>query len=230
MIISHKYKFIFIKTHKTAGSSLEMALGKLCGEHDVVTHMETNLDTGVPRNYHSNERLGELYDRSKWVRKLISKHSPLLGQYYYEHMPAWRVKALVGDEIWSTYYKFCFERNPWDKVVSYYLWKAYGQQRKMPSFSDYVINKSHRLPVDSRLYFEGDQLLVDCVYEFRDLSDAVTDIRERLGIDVREPLPKEKTGIMPDRKPYQDYYDEKTRSQVARLFEKEIKLMGYTFD
>lgn len=25
MIISHQYKFIFIKTHKTAGSSMEMA-------------------------------------------------------------------------------------------------------------------------------------------------------------------------------------------------------------
>ena len=42
MIISHRYKFIFIKTHKTAGSSMEMALGPLCGPDDIITSMETN--------------------------------------------------------------------------------------------------------------------------------------------------------------------------------------------
>ena len=37
MLISHKYKFIFIKTMKTAGSSVEIELGKIMGDDDVVT-------------------------------------------------------------------------------------------------------------------------------------------------------------------------------------------------
>ena len=37
MIVSHKYRFIFLKTKKTAGTSIELALTKLCSEDDIVT-------------------------------------------------------------------------------------------------------------------------------------------------------------------------------------------------
>ena len=36
MIVSHAHKFIFIKTKKTAGTSLEIALSKYCGAEDVL--------------------------------------------------------------------------------------------------------------------------------------------------------------------------------------------------
>ena len=61
MIISHRYKFIFIKTHKTAGSSMEMALGPLCGPDDIIAPMESNIGTGIPRNYHEDTFLGRGY-------------------------------------------------------------------------------------------------------------------------------------------------------------------------
>jgi hypothetical protein len=37
MIISHKHKFIFLKTRKTASTSTEFALNEICGPEDVVT-------------------------------------------------------------------------------------------------------------------------------------------------------------------------------------------------
>jgi hypothetical protein len=229
MIVSHKYRFIFIKTHKTAGSSLEMALGALCGPEDIISHMETNLASGVPRNYGPTGRLGAYYNRYKMVRKLVHRHSPRLGAYYYEHMPAWRVRELVGEQVWSGYFTFCVERNPWDKVVSYYLWKAEGQGRRMPGFRDYVLRKTHRLPTDASLYFDDGEPLVDEVYEFRRLGAMLADLQRRLGVPIEEPLPREKTGIASERRPYTTYYDDETQEVVAQAFAREIRLMGYRF-
>ncbi|RYD19365.1 MAG: hypothetical protein EOP88_19280, partial [Verrucomicrobiaceae bacterium] len=168
MIISHRYKFIFIKTHKTAGSSMEMALGPLCGPDDIITSMETNEGTGIPRNYHADTLIGRNYAKSRLLRKVIDRRSPLLGPWYWEHMPATRVRELVGEDIWNSYHKFCFERNPWEKVVSYYNWKKYGQEKDTPPFKEYILTKPHRLPRDGDLYFHGETCLMDEVHDYKD--------------------------------------------------------------
>ena len=201
MIISHKYRFIFIKTHKTAGSSIEMALAPLCDQGDIVTTMESNIHTNVPRNFHGESLVERCYARSRYFRKLIDRNSKLLAHWYYEHMPAWRVRELIGEDVWNSYYKFCFERNPWDKVVSYYLWKKFGQQRAVPGFDEYVTQKTHRLPHDGNLYLDGDRLMVDEVFQFSDLRTDFQRFCDHLGIPFSGDLPREKTGIQVERKP-----------------------------
>lgn len=229
MIVSHRHRFIFVKTHKTAGSSLEVALARECGDDDIVSHMEDNIASGLPRHYGPTSALGPLYNRHKLVRKLVSRHSPLLGAFYYEHMAARRIRELIGQDIWDSYFTFCFERNPWDKVVSYYLWKKHGQQKPMLPFDEYIARKPHRLPRDSDLYWDDDGVMVDRVFEFRNLSAALADLRERLGLALPEPLPREKTGVAVERRPYVEYYSDRSREAVADLFQREINLMGYEF-
>lgn len=229
MIISHRYKFIFIKTHKTAGSSMEMALAPLCGPEDIVTPMESNLHTDIPRNYHEDKPLARAYAKSKFVRKLLNRHSPLLGKWYYEHMPATRVRELVGPEIWGSYHKFCFERNPWAKVVSYYNWKKFGQQRGMPSFSDYVLRKTHRMPLDARLYFDGETCLMDETIDFEGFTSSFAALCNRLGIPFDGRMPKEKTNITSKPVDYHDFYDDDTKAKVAECFAREIKHFDYRF-
>ena len=230
MIISHQYKFIFVKTHKTAGSSMELALGPLCGPDDIVTPIRTEGNAGNPRNYYAKTLLGRAYAKSRWFRKCLNRHSPLLGPWYYEHMPASRIRELVGEDIWRSYYKFCFERNPWQKVVSYYNWKKFGQERRVPPFRDYVLRKSHRLPRDAAMYFAGAVCLLDEVHDYEGFQQKFSAICTRLGIPFDGVMPREKTGIRREKSNYQDYYDAETRGKVAELFAREIKLLSYTFD
>lgn len=229
MIISHRYKFIFIKTHKTAGSSMEMALGPLCGPDDIITSMEDNEHTGVPRNYHANTALGRAYAKSRLLRKIIDRRSPLLGPWFWEHMPATRVRELVAADVWNTYHKFCYERNPWEKVVSYYNWKKHGQGRSIPDFKTYVMTKTRRLPCDGDLYFDGGNCLMDEVLDYNGFLGSFAALCQRLAIPYDGVMPREKTGVKQEKQDYREYYDDETRDKIASLFPREIKLMGYRF-
>ena len=58
MIASRKHNFIIIKTMRTAGTSVELALGPYCGPRDVITPISISVDlqrlqdNGVtPRNF-----------------------------------------------------------------------------------------------------------------------------------------------------------------------------------
>ncbi len=229
MIVSHTYRFIFIKTHKTAGSSMEMALGPLCGEGGIVTPMESNAGTGIPRNFHPDTFFGRAYASSRMLRKFIARDSGLVNPWFFEHMPASRVRELVGDEVWNSYHKFCFERNPWDKVVSYYNWKKFGQGRKLPDFKTWVMQKTHRLPMDAKLYFDGESCMMDEVLEYDGFLGRFKDLCEKLEIPYDGNMPREKTNITEEKVHYPDYYDEETKAKVAFEFRREIALMGYRF-
>ena len=54
MILSHKHKFIFIKTKKTASTSLEIVLSKLCGKDDIITPVSELTWTGQIRRFEKN--------------------------------------------------------------------------------------------------------------------------------------------------------------------------------
>lgn len=207
-----------------------MALGPLCSPDDIITSMEDNEHTGVPRNYHTDSLIGRAYAKSRMVRKVISRTSPLLGAWYWEHMPAARVRELIGEKTWRSYHKFCFERNPWEKVVSYYNWKKNGQGKSLPPFREYVLEKSHRLPRDGDLYFDGEVCLMDEVIDYRGFLDSFSRLCEKLEIPYDGKMPREKTGVKQEKSgDYRDYYDEETRARIAELFSREIELMDYRF-
>jgi hypothetical protein len=46
MIVSHEHKFIYLKTKKTAGTSIELALSRLCGPDDIITPL-TKIDEAL---------------------------------------------------------------------------------------------------------------------------------------------------------------------------------------
>ena len=93
MIISHKHKFIFIKPQKTAGTSVELLLSRICGPEDVITPLGYDPNPNVreenhakpPQKYHrkkpfKNSKMRELY----WYLRKGEK--PNLN--YWEHLKA----------------------------------------------------------------------------------------------------------------------------------------------
>ncbi len=121
MIVSHRYRFIFIKTRKTAGTSVEIALSKYCGPDDIVTEIEAE-DEALRRRLgyrgpQNHRKPLHRYGAHDWWRLVRARRRAVR---YWNHMGFRDVRRLVPAEVWNGYFKFCFERNPWSKALSFY--------------------------------------------------------------------------------------------------------------
>ena len=227
MIISHKYKFIFLKTQKTAGTSIEIALSKYCGADDIITPVspedeKTRRGLGYPgpQNYLSIWDHGVLCVAKRLLR---GGKKPR----FYNHISAKKVKANIGEQVWNSYYKFCFERNPWDRIVSQYYWRYRSEPR--PTISEFVGSKS---PLCLKrkgfeLYTIDGQVAVDKVCRFENLSEELEVIRKQFGIPEKLELPVAKSGFRKDKRSYRDILGKEEKMKIAELFRDEINLMGY---
>lgn len=230
MILSHKHKFIFLKTNKTAGTSVEIALSRFCGNNDVITPIDpedekTRHDLGYPgpRNY-----LAPLWDYGP--RDVVDAVRHRTGKRrFFNHMTAREVRGLVGDRIWNDYYKFCFERNPWDRVISLYYWRNKTEPR--PAIRDFVASEAPLLLKRKGFdvyTIEGD-VAVDRVGLFEQLAEHLEEIRTRLGLPEPLMLPRAKTSFRTDKRQYRELLDEKSRKRIETLFREEIAWFGYRF-
>ncbi len=228
MIISHKYKFIFIKTNKTAGTSVEIALSKYCTPGDIITPISDvdeshrkELNYLGAQNYKADIKKYNLFDFAKFFLMRKEKMS------FYNHMSASEVKALVGEDVWSNYYKFCIERNPYDKLASHYYWVNRKEPR--PAFAEYFNSKKPKI-LKTRgidLYTIDGEVVLDKICKYENLKDELEEVRTRLGIPCELELPMAKSGFK--KKPYKELIGEQEKKKIVHMFEKELQLFNYSF-
>lgn len=227
MIISHRHQFIFIKTHKTAGTSIEIALSRFCGPDDVITAISSYdemtrrqlgypgpQNTLVPRHKHS------------WLE---SFHTARTGTptRFYNHAGASYIRKHIETPVWDSYFKFCFERNPWDKAVSLYYWRDYS--RSYATVADFIRSRKARRIRDWKMYADGSGIVVDRVYKYEDMTNALADIRDRLNLPQTPTLPDAKGGHRGDKRHYRELLADKERDRIARLCAPEIAHFNYAW-
>lgn len=240
MIISHRNRFIFVKTGKTAGTSLKVALAASCGEEDVVTPTMDPRHDLRPRNYRGLVNpLPELRTAARagiTVRALGLKEVVRERRRFGGHTPAWLIRHRAPRE-WAGYLTFCVERNPWEKVVSGWSWvrTAHGQDLELDAYLDFIEAQAasgHHgtgaCPYNYPNYTDPltGEVIVDRILRYERLGQDLADLMEELSLPVPD-LPM----IYGDRRRSGSAAETLTRSQIDRvseLFAAEIELHGYT--
>ena len=229
-MVCHDFKTIFIHIPKTAGQSIETVFLEKLGlswnnRMPLLLLPNTNLELGPPRLAH------------------LTAH-----EYVFYHY--------LSNDLFTSYFKFSFVRNPWDRSVSLYRYMGYSSIIKFQTFVERYLSKM----VESKYYFckpqinfltdnEGN-LCVDFVGRFENLQQDFNAICSKINFPSTE-LPHLNKSInlsnfenkfsafkkgwidfsfyKPSYTNYKDYYNSKTESLIADLYQSDIKAFGYRF-
>lgn len=221
MIVSHRHRFVFVKTRKTAGTSIEIALSRHCGPDDVVTSV-------TPDDESLRRREGGVGPQNTRIRPPSgSRSSAGDPARFYNHMPAVDIRRALTAECWSAYRTFTVERNPWEKAVSLYFWRTKDLNPR-PGFSEFLRAVDVRLLSNWHLYTHRHTLLVQHVLRHESLDDDLTQWWSELGLDGTPDLPSAKSGVRPD-VDWRALYSDTDVAVVAQACTQEIEHFDYEF-
>jgi len=207
MVISHKHKFIFIKTTKVGGTSLELFLDKVCSKEDVFTpYWNKEKDLNFRNNRALFNPFPEILERKKYEGFKLKKmlHNTLSDfktrNKFFENIPAWQLKNRIPKNIWDDYLIFTIERNPWDKCVSrYYHSKGifepkYKKELTFKMWFDYFVNRIENPWVTTAWGSEApynypryanpwtNELLVNKICRYEQLEDDLSEVFNTLNV------------------------------------------------
>ena len=218
MLLSHRYRFIYTKTKKTAGTSVESYFEPFCmaeGEWTARHFREEYVsDSGI-----IGLRGARPASKCRW----------------WHHMPASLIRKRVGEETWQQYFKFCVVRNPYEKAVSAFYFRrgrTLGEDSSLATarteFEHWLAAKGP--PMDKNKYLIQGQFCLDDVVRYESLREGLERICDRLGV-AWEPdrLPSFKAGIRPPGITAKDLYTEKSREIVRQAYQFELDYFGYSF-
>lgn len=215
MLVSHRHKFIYLKTTNTGGTSVEMALQNLAS----------------PSNIEVKERLVEPIVSNDGI--IGARGAGANTKDWFNHMPASAVREKISDEIWTEYFKFCVLRNPWEKTFSWFKLsqkpsKSLSIDQLKSEFRSRLL-ETRKIMRDFHIYSIKGIPVMDGYIRHSRLADDLSAVCDRLQVAIDDiPLLKKSEPLKIQ--DYHEFYDEETRAHVADIYAPEIELFGWTFE
>lgn len=177
----------------------------------------------------------------------ISINASLFGNLGSGHAPIWRFYDFITEDRFSKYFKFTIVRNPWDRLLSAFMFLKNGginasdrtwsnvHLKKFTNFETFVrewVNDKniysyiHFVPQNYFLCIDNSRPLVDFIGYYENIEEDFQYIAQKIGIKTT--LKKLNTNTVKGN--YVDYYSDETSAIVEKVYKKDIKMFGYKFD
>lgn len=206
MILSWRHNFLFLKTAKTAGTSVEADLAGLVEDEAIVTPITPPIASHVPRNF--------AHPAGNFVN----------------HMRASDVRDRIGAEAFAGLFKFCIEREPVSKCISHFHMLKHAQATAADyadvSWDDYC--RAGNFPVEILRYAEranaGFRMLVDRVLPYETMAQDLPELLEARGVKGFRLQTRAKSEFSHDRLVSKDDVTDEQRKTIYRAFRKSLQL------
>lgn len=225
MLVSHRHTFIYTKTAKTGGTSVESFFERFC------------MPDGAWKQMHA---------RDQYISRegIIGHRNAVIppGTTWWNHMPAAEIRHKLGSATWNDYFKFCVIRNPFEKCISsfYDLGKEYTAKPEQieelqheglsPEQIRFICYLQQHLPIDRDNYMIDGNFSLDAVIRYEELESDIQKICDRIGVCYRRKhLPHFKQGIRPREATVGALYTTRSRELVEKGFAFELDFFGYRF-
>ena len=232
MIVSYLHNFIFIKTKKTGGTALEVALAPCCGPADIITpfgptdEMQRSANGLIPRNFSSDPAAEQKLREAVQNRMRKVYRSAKRAGDFASHMRAAEIKRRLSPDFWDRAHKFTVERHPYEKAVSGAYFN-YEEKRDGPlaSHLDAFIRRGTYRTFE--FYAIDGKPVVDEFLRHETLAQDLKRLADQLGFSVAEELPRMKGRSRADRRPAQEILSEEQKQIVRQVCREEFELLGY---
>lgn len=228
MLISHRKKFIYTKTGRSASFSVEVYFQPCCyleGQCPEITQATAQYEGNV----------GIVGFRGKRTRGDNVK--------WWGHMPAERIYSLIGPEIWNSYFKFTTIRNPFDHMIShFYLHMGHVRSTMSPEkFEVYCaargtndIEKFRNWLLETNTtnrntYIIRDHVCVDFFIRCENLHEDISLVCDKIGIKFEpQKLSRSRQGSRKKEYDIADFYDRISIEVIEQRYGWEVEHFGYT--
>lgn len=227
MLISHRYRFIYTKTAKTAGTSVESFFERFC----------------MPDGEWEQQHAREEYVSPAGIIGYRGQNKPE-GVTWWNHMSAASIRELIGTEIWDSYFKFCVVRNPFEKSISgfahlgkdHQTMQDIGNDKKLTQNMNeeqlrfYSYLKTGKGSRDSDKFLINGKFCLNDVIRYESLESDIKRICHILQLPYqKEYLPMFKKGFRKQSDTVEKLYTEESKKLVEQTFDYELKHFGYSY-
>jgi hypothetical protein len=155
---------VFLKARKVAGTSLEIALSRYAGAHDILTPISSG-DEEI------REGLG-----FKGAQNYLDESG---NKIFRPHMTAAEAKNKLGSVLWAECKKVSIVRNPFDVYVSLFFYQN-GASADIEKLSDWYLKGKGMayLSVNHKQYFIKGDLIIDHFVRYEYIKEDILELEK----------------------------------------------------